>query len=224
MNLTDKKLRLVWFGETVFIYVLAFAVVYCALFFLPRVNPFGAFDRPSYMWRLNPYLTLPYLTAGVLGMIVAPFVWEKAVRRIDLKQMGFAMPKPFVRELLCGVGIFLAFIVYCHLALSKTIELPSLPGPIMVSLSVRWLVAAFGEEFFFRGILQRRLCDLCGKYCGLVLASAVFAFAGHFKAPFIDNLILRLPFGLILGYLYLRSRSLLIPVAMHFGFNMLFAA
>ncbi len=224
MNLTDRKLRLLSFAETVFIYVLAFAVIYCALFLLPRVNPFGAFDRPSYIWRFNPYLTLPYLTAGFLGMIVAPFVWEKAVRRVDLRQMGLAIPKPFARELLHGVGLFLVFIAYCHFVLSKQVELVSLPGGIMVSLSVRWLVAAFGEEFFFRGILQRRLSDLCGRYCGLVLASAVFAFAGHFKAPFIDNLILRLPFGLILGYVYLRSRSLLIPVAMHFGFNMLFAA
>jgi len=200
VNPTDKKFRLAGLAETLFVCVLAFAVVYSTPFLLPRVNPLGMFDGPSYMWRLNPYLAPPYLAAGVLGMVVAPLIWEKVARRANLKRIGFTIPRPLFRELVIAAGLSLAFVAYCHLVLSRRIELPYLPAGTVMSWCSRWLLVAFAEEFFFRGVLQRRLCDLCGGCRGLVLASAVFAFAGQ------------------------RSRSLVIPIAMHGGFNVFFAA
>lgn len=85
----------------------------------------------------------------------------------------------------------------------------------VIYLSAAWLFVAFGEELLYRGVIQRRLTVLFGRYWGLVLASILFAFLDHPKTPFIDNLILRLPFGLILGYLYLRGNSLIVPIGLH---------
>jgi membrane protease YdiL (CAAX protease family) len=224
MNLSDRKLKLVCFTETAFLYLLSSAVIYCTLLFWSRIDVFGLFSKPSHLWRVNPFLTMPYLIALVLGMAVTPLVWEKTVRSIDFAEMGFTIPRPFVREMICGAVFFLIFVAYTSVLLSRQIGLAGLSGDIILSLSIRWLIIAFGEEVLYRGIIQRRLSDLCGKYCGLVLASLVFAFVGHLMAPPADNLILRLPFGLILGYLYLRSRSLLLPIVMHWGFNVLFAS
>jgi membrane protease YdiL (CAAX protease family) len=58
----------------------------------------------------------------------------------------------------------------------------------------------------------------------LILAAAVFALVGHARVPVLDGGMLRLPFGLILGYVYLRSNSLLMPIIMHWWFNVLFAS
>ena len=223
MNLGDRKLKLACFAETAFLYLLSSEVIYCTLLFWSKTGAFGLFNNPSYLWRLNPFLTMPYLIALVLGMAVTPLAWEKAVRNIDLGEMGFTIPRPFVREMMWGVAFFFAFVAYTSTLLSKQIELVGLSLDIILSLSIRWLIVAFGEEVLYRGIIQRRFSNLCGKYCGLISASAIFAFIGHFRAPPADNLILRLPFGLILGYVYLRSRSLLIPIGMHWGFNVLFA-
>ena len=215
---------MVGFTETAFLYLLSSAVIYCTLLFWSRIDAFGLFSKPSYVWRLNPLLTMPYLIALVLGMAVTPLIWEKTVRSIDLREMGFTIPRPVVREMIWAAAFFLVFVAYTSVLLSKRIGLAGLSGDIILSLSIRWLIVAFGEEVLYRGIIQRRLSNLCGKYCGLLLASLVFAFVGHFRAPLADNLVLRLPFGLILGYLYLRSRSLLLPIITHWGFNVLFAA
>jgi membrane protease YdiL (CAAX protease family) len=223
MNLSDRKSKLVSFAETAFLYLLSLAVIYCTLLFWSRIDAFGLFSKPSYVWRSNPFLTMPYLIALVLGMAVTPLVWEKTVRSIDLREMGFAVPRSFAKEMMWAAGFFFAFVAYTCVLLSKQIELLSLSPYIILSLSIRWLIVAFGEEVLYRGIIQRRFSNLCGRYCGLILASLVFAFIGHFRAPLADNLMLRLPFGLTLGYLYLRSQSLLFPIGMHWGFNVVFA-
>jgi membrane protease YdiL (CAAX protease family) len=105
---------------------------------------------------------------------------------IDLGEMGFAIPRHFVREITWG-AFFVVFAAYVCALLSKQIELVDLSLHIAASLSIRWLIVAFGEEILYRGIIQRRLSYLCGKYCGLILASLVFAFIRHFRAPLADN-------------------------------------
>lgn len=223
MNLTDRKFKSVYFIETAFICLLSCAVVYCTLLLSSKINLFELSYKTSHLWRLNPYLTLPYLIAILSGMVITPLVWEKVVRRIDLREMGFTIPCHFVREIIYGAVFFFLFAAYGYVLLSKQNGPSSLSPYITVSLSVCWFFVASGEEVLYRGIIQRRLSTLWGKYWGLILASAIFAFIGHSKAPLIDNFVLRLPFGLTLGYLYLRSQSLLIPIGMHWGFNVLFA-
>lgn len=224
MNPMDSRYRVLYLVETVFLYLLSLTVIYCSLFFLSRINLFDLYNKRSGLWRLNPYLTLPYLIAILLGMVIAPLVWEKVIRRTDLKQIGFTIPSHLGREIIYGTTLFLLFVAYSYLILSQQNILPTFSLYIIIYLSIRWMLVVFGEEILYRGVIQRRLSNICGKYSGLILASVVFAFIGHHKAPLIDNLILRLPFGLILGYVYLRSHSLLIPIGMHWGFNLLFAA
>ncbi len=223
MNLTDKKLKSVYFIETAFLYLLSCVVIYYILLLSSKINLFDLSNRTSGLWRINPFLTLPYLIAIFSGMVVIPLVWERVVRRIDFREMGFAIPRHLVREVIYGVLLLFLFVAYSYVLLLKQNEHLSFTPYMTASVCIPWLFVAFGEEVLYRGIIQRRLCSLCGKYGGLILASLVFAFLGHFKAPLIDNLILRFPFGLILGYLYLRSRSLLIPVGLHWVFNVLFA-
>jgi membrane protease YdiL (CAAX protease family) len=93
----------------------------------------------------------------------------------------------------------------------------------LLSIGLGWFLIVLGEEVLYRGIIQRRLSVVFGKYTGWLLASAIFAFIGHPQSSLIDNIILRLPFGLILGYLYFRSQSLLFPIVLHWVYNCLFA-
>jgi membrane protease YdiL (CAAX protease family) len=223
MMLDDKKSKRLYFTETVFLYLLSCAVIYCALFLASRIKLFDLCNNASGLWRLNPYLSPPYLIAIFLGMIITPLVWEKLIRRLDFRKIGFTFPPHILREIAYGTVFFFLFAAYGHALLPKGVGPLILSPYIIISLSIRWLFVAFGEEMLYRGILQRRLSALWGKYFGLILASVVFAFLGHPKAPLAINLALRLPFGIILGYLYLRSQSLLIPTGAHWAFNILFA-
>lgn len=83
-------------------------------------------------------------------------------------------------------------------------------------LVVMALIPAVGEELLFRGCLQKGLQNKTGNgHLAVWLTACLFSFI-HFQFyGFIPRLIL----GVALGYFYLYSRSLLIPIWAHFFNN-----
>lgn len=220
----DNKAKLIGSAETGFLFLLSYAVIHYTLLIASKANLFESSYSRSFLGRWHPHLELPYLLAVVSGLAAAPILWEKVIRKINFKEIGFTLPKHLGTELIAAASLFLVFAGYSHLFLSRRFTLLSWEAPVIISLCTRWLVVASAEEVLYRGIIQRRLSRIWGKYCGLILASALFAFVGHWQAPLVDNALFRLPFGVILGYLYLRSNSLLMPITMHWWFNVLFVS
>ena len=77
-------------------------------------------------------------------------------------------------------------------------------------------LAAFGEELLFRSLLQPFLIKICkNAHLGIFLASAIFSFI-HFEFyGFLPRLVL----GLLLGYMFFYSKSIWVPMLMHFANN-----
>jgi membrane protease YdiL (CAAX protease family) len=90
------------------------------------------------------------------------------------------------------------------------------PADLIKSIVLVGVLAAVGEELFFRGILQRIFIQIFKKpWIGIVFTAAIFsAIHGQFLG-FIPRMIL----GIILGYLYWYSGSLLPAMLGHFVFN-----
>lgn len=92
-----------------------------------------------------------------------------------------------------------------------------IPG-FLVNILMIAIIPAFGEEFFFRGILQK----LFGKWfksthLAVILASIIFS-ALHFQFyGFFPRLVL----GLIFGYLYAWSGNLWYPIIAHLINNLI---
>jgi len=215
--------KFVYSVETVFLLVCVWAVQSLLLLLFTRFGVFEFFHRTSDIWRLCPYLLMPHIISLLAGMAAIPLVWEKAVRKIEFQKIGFRVPANLQAETLCAAGLFLIFAGYVLFLDDKAATLLSLSPELVFSLSYRWFLIVLAEEIFYRGLIQRRLSNLCCHWCGLVFASIIFAFWGHISLPFMDNLVLRFPFGLIVGYLYLRSGSLLLPVGAHWVYNLVFA-
>ena len=77
------------------------------------------------------------------------------------------------------------------------------------------VLPSFVEEFFFRGVLQRKLAYRYGKKLALLFSSFFFALM-HLN----PNVILALFFvGLFLGYTYEKTKSLSFPIFIHFTNN-----
>lgn len=74
------------------------------------------------------------------------------------------------------------------------------------------LLAGFGEELLFRGVIQAGLEQLTGTATGLVLASLIFGLL-HAITP--AYFILATIMGLYLGLLYQLTGNLLIPCLVH---------
>lgn len=86
-------------------------------------------------------------------------------------------------------------------------------GGLILNLFMIAGLAALGEELLFRSIIQSSLIRICkNAHIGIFIASAIFSFI-HFEFyGFIPRLVL----GLLLGYMYYYSRSIWVPMMMHF--------
>jgi hypothetical protein len=80
------------------------------------------------------------------------------------------------------------------------------------------VAAAVAEEFFFRGVLQQLLVKLFkSKNAGVWLTALIFS-AMHLQFyGFLPRLIL----GLLLGYLFVWSKNIWLPILIHFLNNAL---
>lgn len=87
------------------------------------------------------------------------------------------------------------------------------PGLFAVGLLVIAFIPAIGEELVFRGMIQTEFRRLLGNPHAAVWVSAVFFSAVHLQfMGFVPRVLL----GAFLGYIYLWSNNLLIPIMGHF--------
>ena len=92
------------------------------------------------------------------------------------------------------------------------------PADIALSFFAIAVVPAIGEEIIFRGFFQRELIQQTGKvHLSIWIAAVVFSFI-HFQfLGFFPRVLL----GALLGYMYVWSGALLVPICMHFTNNAL---
>ena len=94
----------------------------------------------------------------------------------------------------------------------------SVDSPIewMLNLLVIAAIPAFGEELFFRGIVQTKLINYFNSPHLAIWLGAFFFSAFHFQ---FEGLFPRIVLGAVLGYLYYWSNNLWIPIILHFFNN-----
>ena len=91
----------------------------------------------------------------------------------------------------------------------------SFASNLLVSLAF-CIVAPITEEFIFRGVILQRWATKWGIRAGLLSSSLLFGFL-HPQNPIGLTLL-----GIILGVLYIKTRSLIVPIAFH-AFNNILA-
>ena len=89
---------------------------------------------------------------------------------------------------------------------------------LLYTVLVVAVIPALGEELFFRGYLQKKIgIFLQNSHLSIIITSFLFsAIHLHFH-----GLIPRFVLGMLLGYLFLWSRSLWVPILAHFINNAL---
>lgn len=89
-------------------------------------------------------------------------------------------------------------------------------GELLVNLLVIALIPAIGEEWIFRGILQDRLLRIVKNEHLAVWTVAILFSAIHMQ---FQGFIPRMLLGAILGYMFIWSGSLWLPIIAHFFNN-----
>ena len=94
------------------------------------------------------------------------------------------------------------------------------PWASFAFVSVVLLFGAFGEEMLFHGYAFQLLIRFLGAWATILPVSIIFGFAhmGNQNASMfgICNTML---WGVLLGFAYLRTRALWLPIGLHFGWN-----
>lgn len=90
------------------------------------------------------------------------------------------------------------------------------PGELLFNLLVVAIVPAIGEELVFRGVLQPQLLRMVRRPALAVWITAFLFSAVHMQ---FEGFLPRFLLGAMLGYLFLWSRNLWIPIIAHFFFN-----
>lgn len=87
---------------------------------------------------------------------------------------------------------------------------------LLVNIFIIALVPAFGEEFLFRGIILRLFKDIFKNVHLAVFMSALIFSLFHLQ---FFGFLPRLFLGMILGYLFVYTKNLWVPIAFHFVNN-----
>jgi len=240
-SISDSDDHQSWYRWHLLIWILLFWMPFgwCgfALFSLVR-HLYPTADLSSQNW-----LTSALLHSIFLPIFVALAVWIDGQETWAAFRRHLRLPAPESFLLSIGlplVAVFLGSMAYYPVALGRSaLRSPGVSDPAsfsgyfalpaIASIS-SLLLPAFFEEAIFRGLLQPRFVRRFGVARGIFLVSLVWA-AWHFAGDFtqrtdlgaLEQFSIRLPLcvsmGMVLGWLTLRTGSILPAILAHAIFN-----
>ena len=91
------------------------------------------------------------------------------------------------------------------------------PSGLIINIVVIAFLPAVLEELFFRAAMQKTMISLVKyRFLGILLTSIIFSLL-HFQ---LFSCIPRVFLGLFLGYLYIISQNIIVPIIFHFINNL----
>ncbi|HEY46857.1 MAG TPA: CPBP family intramembrane metalloprotease [Anaerolineae bacterium] len=154
---------------------------------------------------LDPLLDLH----GLIFAWIMPLLIVYLIERNDYRSVGLVVERKDRMKYLCYViaGLFIPGLIV------------GFGKELIGSLFQQLIAIGVAEEVFWRGYLQARLSAWLGKYQGWVITSTLFGF-GHLVSlyshpgviPEMSDLMLLIQTtagGFVLGYIYLRAKSII---------------
>lgn len=172
-----------------------------------------------------------YLIGAALGTFAAAAIANAVTIRVfergNLADIGLNWRPGWFRNLLLGIsgGLVAALTVVggpilCGAAvLEKT---PDQPGSFasLLFVTVCLIFGAVGEEMLFRGYAFQVLLGSLGTYATILPTSILFGWV-HLtnQNASMLGIVNTVGFGIVLGYAFVRSGDLWLPIGIHFAWN-----
>jgi len=177
------------------------------------------------------FLGAPVFVISTLGTFAAAAVANTLALRIyergNLSDIGLGWTAASRRNLSLGIlgGIGAALVVIVLPLILRLADFEPVPNehfhwPSLLFVSILLLFGAVGEEMLFRGYGFQVLVRGIGPFATVLPVAVLFGLAHSQNLNFgplaLFNTIL---WGVVLGYAYLRSGDLWLPIGLHFGWN-----
>ena len=185
-------------------------------------------------WRLMPFLlpqeagplvvgTLSSFTAGALANGLLARMYEQS----QLAAFGMAWMKSSGRELAVGVaagaGAAVAITLFALATRMAALDRAPSSASWPIDLAFTLVVLAFGavgEELLFRGYAFQLMVRTMGEFASVLPVAVVFGVAhmgNHSVTP--TAIFNTVAWGVLLGYAFLLTRALWLPIGLHYGWN-----
>lgn len=161
-----------------------------------------------------------------LSVLIVLKMWKNKIR-ISWLRSSRNKVKFFIGGIAIGLSIFLIAssigYVLSYLSLHHNMSSNIQWGSTLLFVAIialKCLAVSFSEELLFRGILLKNLCQHIHTPAALVYSSFLFVLV-HFT---IDpaSILYFFSSGLLFGFLYLVSKSIFLPVGLHFSINIIY--
>jgi membrane protease YdiL (CAAX protease family) len=175
---------------------------------------------------------------GLIGLVVV------SPGALSWREMGLRLPGPgegsALRDVAWGIALAIPTLFAAGLLASVLIGIlgvapasPILPARdptgIAANLVAAVVIAPLWEEVFFRGFVATAWARTAGARAAIIRSAVFFALVHvivvggeDFRSALLAAVIafaIRLPVGLILGWIFLLRRTLVAPVALHATYN-----
>jgi len=164
------------------------------------------------------------LIKGIMASVAVIFAYKLFYQKIENREVTEIALKGIVKNLTLGIsiGVVLQCLTVLVIYLNNGFKVVSINPVsfIIIPFTVAFTVAIF-EEILIRGILFRIIEEKLGSYIALIISAIIFG-GLHLINPnssLISGTCVAIEAGLLLGAAYIYSRSLWLPIAIHFAWN-----
>jgi membrane protease YdiL (CAAX protease family) len=185
-------------------------------------SQFGTFYAFKHAMGLPPLAVSAM--AGMSGSVVLIAIYRGLVRWTERRGADEVSVHGAITSLLggavIGAALFCAVMLYLvHAGVARFADFAWSPDiPLILALSI---LSGVGEELIFRGAIYRLFEERFGTTVALVISGALFGLihGGNPGATFASTAAIALEAGLLLAAAYSATRSLWLPVGLHFAWN-----
>jgi uncharacterized protein len=172
----------------------------------------------------RPMRALWLLPAELLYAGLMLWLYRILVRHFERREVAELATSGAVSRVAAGIALGAALFstVFALLALGGYVEHTGFGGFTGLAAQLATsLGAAVGEELVFRGGIFRIAEERLGTAAALIISSVLFGLmhAANTGATPVSTVAIALEAGALLGMVYSASRSLWLPMGLHFGWN-----
>ena len=217
-------------GWRLAIYVLAFIALWILLETLVRLLYIaGRTFIPSYSYA-SYFANVAYRFVVLAAGLGAGYFCVRLLENLPWRSLGLTLHQRWLRDLIGGTAIGVAAVAFA-VAIATAAgglrftfignDMLLAAGRSFLTAGVLLFVAALAEEAAFRGYPLQTLTRAGLMWLGVILTSVPFGFV-HLWNP---NVVPGITFantviaGLWFGVAYLKTRSLWLPLGLHWGWN-----
>lgn len=193
--------------------------------YIPFVLPYFKFPQTEYVTVATAFGRTQIEFLAMITVLLAALAMTRYVDRMPLSSLGFSS-RGLLKEFAAGsfFGAILMLVILGALALNGYVSTGAGMGVFDSEFfwtSVALLINTIGQETVVHGYVQQMVRAKFGSAAGVIVSSFLLVVL-HWTLFQADALLLLTNLfaaGVLLGLCFLCSRSLWLPIGLHFGWN-----